>query len=162
MPNQESFDDLVAKSDLLAKEALVTEINTIKGDDSLSNNMNLSEEIPEIKDLYRNELENNSPIVFNKNLIVSYDSLGSAGTFTRSNLTPQHYTSTTNELISNTSQPHMESTLNLEAPSARITFNVTEPSGATGFFKPTDKELSDNKNLSSLPKRRGRKAKANK
>lgn len=162
VPNQESFDDLVAKSDLLAKEALVTEINTIKGDDSLSNNMNLSEEIPEIKDLYKSELENNYPRVFDKNLIVSYDSLGSAGIFTRSNLTPQQYTSTTNELMPNTSQPHMESTLNLETPSTTITFNLTGSSGATGFFKPTDKELSDNKNLNALPKRRGRKAKVNK
>ena len=165
VPNQESMDDLIAQSDLLAKEELVSEINNIRAEDSFSEEVNELSEIVEIKDLFKSlstAVDINAPRV-SSIPVTSYNDLDAAGLIVRSNLTPQHHTDTTlfssahacTSLLNDISY----STNGIPLTSSIISF---DGKGSTGSFVPTEKELVDMKSLNSLPKRRGRKAKGSK
>jgi len=168
VPNQESMDDLVAQSDFLTKAELVSEINSIRSEDSFSEEINDSSEIPEIKDLYKHlstVIDINTPRV-SSIPVTSYNDLDAAGVIVRSNLTPQHHTETTlassvqscASLLDKTSYSINDFSA-ATAASSTISF---DGKGSTGSFMPTEKELISMRSLTSTPKKRGRKAKGSK
>jgi hypothetical protein len=176
-----AIDDLVARSDQLTKQELVSEINKIGGQANiyLADCDDLSaKEIPEVKDLYKdmsvilNASGPNQIIASVLKNVTSYSDLGNGGVISRSNLTPQHHSvsstlssaplSSNYVMVTNSSQPFPAAACAASADSL-LMFDGT---GSTGSFKPTEKELNMTRCLSldSRPegKRRGRKSKVTK
>jgi hypothetical protein len=180
--DQDSIDDLIAKSNNLTKKELIEEINKIGGNTPVIKNEEVSDsldELPEVQDLYKDlsvafNASGTLPMVTNS--VTTYDSLSHEGVFSRTTITPQNYTTPTANPtlgsvdIRSTIAISNDGSVSITNPnsvilgepsgSATIMFNGTGP---TGSFKPTSKELEMVKSFTETqPKRRGRKAKGSK